>query len=124
MIVFVDFVLRCLVEIYVVSFEEKDEEFLVKRIKNDKIEKESNILVKEGSEKDVLEIWISVVGIVIAFCCYYRCDWRYYVGKEYFKVFGFGAVEFYYFQRMSSWVTCGMRISLEGSDVILERKDV
>lgn len=123
-IVFVDFVLRCLVEIYVVSCEERNEEFLVKRIKNDKIEKEINILVKEGNEKNVLEKWIFVVGIVIVFCCYYRCDWRYYVGKEYFKVLGFGVVEFYYFQRMSSWVICGMRkIFLEVLNSILVRKD-
>lgn len=118
-----DVALRCLVETYAASFEEKDEEPLAKRIKNDKTEKESNTLAKEGSEKDVPETWTPVAGIVIALCCHHRCDWRHYVGKEYFKALGLGAVEFYYFQRMSSWATCGMRTSLEGSDVTPERKD-
>ncbi|XP_021051967.1 tRNA:m(4)X modification enzyme TRM13 homolog [Mus pahari] len=118
-----DLALRCLVETYAASFEEKDKEPLAKRIKNDKTEKESNTLAKEGSEKDVPETWTPVAGIVIALCCHHRCDWRHYVGKEYFKALGLGAVEFYYFQRMSSWATCGMRTSLETLDVTPERKD-
>lgn len=118
-----DLALRCLVETYAASFEAKDEEPLAKRIKNDKTGKESNTLAKEGNEKDVPETRTPVAGIVIALCCHHRCDWRHYVGKEYFKARGLGAVEFYYFQRMSSWATCGMRTSLDTSDVTPERKD-
>lgn len=121
MIVFADLALRCLVETYAASFEAKDEEPLAKRIKNDKTGKESNTLAKEGNEKDVPETRTPVAGIVIALCCHHRCDWRHYVGKEYFKALGLGAVEFYYFQRMSSWATCGMRTSLEASAVTPER---
>lgn len=123
MIVFADLALRCLVETYAASCEEKDEEPLAKRVRNDKTEKESNTLAKEGNENDVPETRNPVAGIVIALCCHHRCDWRHYVGKEYFKALGLGAVEFYYFQRMSSWATCGMRTSLEASDVTPERKD-
>lgn len=45
------------------------------------------------------------------------------MGKEYFKALGLGAVDFHYFQRMSSWATCGMRTSVEASDVTPERTD-
>ncbi|KAM8952118.1 tRNA:m(4)X modification enzyme TRM13 homolog [Lycaon pictus] len=56
--------------------------------------------------------------------CGNRCDWRHYVGKEYFRALGLGAVEFHYFQRMSSWATCGMRkTSLEASNLTTKRKD-
>ncbi|XP_004420838.1 PREDICTED: tRNA:m(4)X modification enzyme TRM13 homolog [Ceratotherium simum simum] len=119
-----DLALRCLVETYAASCEERNEEPLAKRIKNDKTEKEINTLAKEGNEKNVPEKWTPVAGIVIALCCHHRCDWRHYVGKEYFKALGLGAVEFHYFQRLSSWATCGMRkTSLEASNITTMRKD-
>ncbi|XP_046501337.1 tRNA:m(4)X modification enzyme TRM13 homolog [Equus quagga] len=119
-----DLALRCLVETYAASCEERNEEPLAKRIKNDKTEKEINTLAKEGNEKNVPEKWTPVAGIVIALCCHHRCDWRHYVGKEYFKALGLGAVEFHYFQRMSSWATCGMRkTSLEASNSTPVSKD-
>ncbi|XP_032118841.1 tRNA:m(4)X modification enzyme TRM13 homolog isoform X2 [Sapajus apella] len=119
-----DLALRCLVETYAASFEERNEEPLAKRIKNDKTEKEIYTLAKEGNEKNVPEKWNPVAGIVIALCCHHRCDWRHYVGKEYFRALGLGAVEFHYFQRMSSWATCGMRkTSLEASNITTKRQD-
>lgn len=119
-----DLTLRCLVETYSASCEERNEEPLAKRIKNDKTEKEINPLAKEANENAVPEKWTPVAGIVIALCCHHRCDWRHYVGKEYFKTLGLGALEFHYFQRMSSWATCGMRkTSLEASNMIKMRKD-
>ncbi|XP_032278618.1 tRNA:m(4)X modification enzyme TRM13 homolog [Phoca vitulina] len=119
-----DLALRCLVETYAASCEERNEEPLAKRIKNDKTEKEINTLAKEGNEKNVPEKWSPVAGIVIALCCHHRCDWRHYVGKEYFRALGLGAVEFHYFQRMSSWATCGMqKTSLEASNLTTKRKD-
>ncbi|XP_029802316.1 tRNA:m(4)X modification enzyme TRM13 homolog isoform X3 [Suricata suricatta] len=119
-----DLALRCLVETYASSGEERNEEPLAKRRKNDKTDKEINTLPKEGNEKNVPEKWTPVAGIVIALCCHHRCDWRHYVGKEYFRALGLGAVEFHYFQRMSSWATCGMRkTSLGASDITTKRKD-
>ncbi len=50
-----------------------------------------------------------VSGLAIALCCHHRCDWRQYVGKEFFRQKGLGPEEFAAFQRMSSWATCGMR---------------
>ncbi|XP_006882555.1 PREDICTED: tRNA:m(4)X modification enzyme TRM13 homolog [Elephantulus edwardii] len=117
-----DLALRCLVETYAASCEERNEEPLAKRLKNDKTE--NNTLTKEANGKNVPEKWTPVAGIVIALCCHHRCDWRHYVGKEYFKALGLGAVEFHYFQRMSSWATCGMRnTSLEASNITTKRKD-
>ncbi|KAM9242436.1 tRNA:m(4)X modification enzyme TRM13 homolog [Dugong dugon] len=119
-----DLALRCLLETYAASCEERNEEPLAKRMKNDKTETEINTLAKEGSEKNVPEKWTPVAGIVIALCCHHRCDWRHYVGKEYFRALGLGAVEFHYFQRMSSWATCGMRkTSLEASNITTKKKD-
>ncbi|XP_044892209.1 tRNA:m(4)X modification enzyme TRM13 homolog isoform X4 [Felis catus] len=119
-----DLALRCLVETYAASCEERNEEPLAKRRKNDKTDKEINPLAKEGNEKNVPEKWTPVAGIVIALCCHHRCDWRHYVGKEYFRALGLGAVDFHYFQRMSSWATCGMRKTfLEASNVTSKRKD-
>ncbi|XP_068396496.1 tRNA:m(4)X modification enzyme TRM13 homolog isoform X1 [Eschrichtius robustus] len=119
-----DLALRCLVETYAASCEERNEEPLAKRVKNDKTEKEINTLAKEGNEKNIPEKWTPVAGIVIALCCHHRCDWRHYVGKEYFRALGLGAVEFHYFQRMSSWATCGMqKTSLEASNISTKRKD-
>ena len=123
-IVFADLALRCLVETYAASCEERNEEPLAKRIKNDKTEKEINTLAKEGNEKNIPEKWTPVAGIVIALCCHHRCDWRHYVGKEYFRALGLGAVDFHYFQRMSSWATCGMRkTTLEASNTSTKRRD-
>ncbi|KAJ7993272.1 hypothetical protein DPEC_G00270720 [Dallia pectoralis] len=50
---------------------------------------------------------LTVGGVAIALCCHHRCDWRHYVGKEFFKDRGLGASEFAAFLRMSSWATCG-----------------
>lgn len=119
-----DLALRCLVETYAANFEERTEEPLAKRVKNDQTEEGRTALSKDGAEEDTPGTWAPVAGIVIALCCHHRCDWRHYVGREYFKALGLGAEDFYYFQRMSSWATCGMRRpSLEASDTTAERRD-
>lgn len=70
------------------------------------------------------EEWSPVAGIVVALCCHHRCDWRHYVGKDYFRARGLGALEFHYFQRMSSWATCGRRTAApEASSVPRTRGD-
>lgn len=51
---------------------------------------------------------VVVSGLAVALCCHHRCDWRHYVGKDFFRERGLGATEFSAFQRMSSWATCGM----------------
>ncbi|CAL8310185.1 unnamed protein product [Lota lota] len=49
---------------------------------------------------------MDVCGVAIALCCHHRCEWRPYVGKQFFRENGLGASEFAAFQRMSSWATC------------------
>lgn len=58
----------------------------------------------------------AVCGLAIALCCHHRCDWRHYVGKEFFRERGLGAPEFTALQRMSSWATCGLRKAPGRSD--------
>ncbi|XP_069823657.1 tRNA:m(4)X modification enzyme TRM13 homolog [Dendropsophus ebraccatus] len=54
-----------------------------------------------------------VDGVVIALCCHHRCDWQHYVGRDFFERLGLGQREFGFFQRMSSWATCGTRRTSE-----------
>lgn len=51
----------------------------------------------------------SVLGLAVALCCHHRCEWRHYVGQQFFLQRGLGAAEFSAFCRMSSWATCGLR---------------
>ncbi|NXE15479.1 TRM13 enzyme, partial [Lophotis ruficrista] len=99
-----DLALRCLVESYTTCFDGENEEPAPKRSRTDKTEAASN-----NSDKESNNDCKPVAGIVIALCCHHKCDWRHYVGREFFKSAGLGPVEFNYFQRMSSWATCGMR---------------
>uniref|UniRef100_UPI0037E7D6E9 tRNA:m(4)X modification enzyme TRM13 homolog n=1 Tax=Semicossyphus pulcher TaxID=241346 RepID=UPI0037E7D6E9 len=50
-----------------------------------------------------------VLGLAVALCCHHRCEWRHYVGQQFFLQRGLGAEEFSAFCRMSSWATCGLR---------------
>ncbi|XP_075566498.1 tRNA:m(4)X modification enzyme TRM13 homolog isoform X2 [Pelecanus crispus] len=101
-----DLALRCLVESYTTCCDGEDEEPAPKRSRNDKTEVASNNSADNESNKEDCK---PVAGIVIALCCHHKCDWTHYVGREFFKSVGLGPVEFHYFQRMSSWATCGMR---------------
>ncbi|XP_074954332.1 tRNA:m(4)X modification enzyme TRM13 homolog isoform X1 [Phalacrocorax aristotelis] len=101
-----DLALRCLVESYTTCWDGESEEPAPKRSRNDKTEVAPNSSANTESNKDDCK---PVAGIVIALCCHHKCDWTHYVGREFFKSVGLGPVEFHYFQRMSSWATCGMR---------------
>ncbi|KAL1023196.1 hypothetical protein UPYG_G00037540 [Umbra pygmaea] len=61
----------------------------------------------KGPEETNAQQKLRVAGVAIALCCHHRCDWRHYVGKEFFRERGLGAAEFAAFLRMSSWATCG-----------------
>nr|XP_033771862.1 tRNA:m(4)X modification enzyme TRM13 homolog [Geotrypetes seraphini] len=98
-----DLALRCLVETY----GSQDEEPLPKRLKTEEIETTKND--DEDKGKTMPEGWFPVTGIVIALCCHHKCDWKHYVGQEFFCTLGLGAEDFNLYQRMSSWATCGMQ---------------
>ncbi|XP_004557084.2 tRNA:m(4)X modification enzyme TRM13 homolog [Maylandia zebra] len=57
-----------------------------------------------------------VLGLTVALCCHHRCDWRHYVGQQFFLQRGLGAREFSAFCRMSSWATCGLRPTNQRGD--------
>ncbi|KAM9848987.1 tRNA:m(4)X modification enzyme TRM13 homolog [Aulostomus maculatus] len=57
-----------------------------------------------------------VLGLVVALCCHHRCEWRHYVGQQFFMQRGLGAAEFAAFCRMSSWATCGFRPTSQRAD--------
>ncbi|XP_062437975.1 tRNA:m(4)X modification enzyme TRM13 homolog isoform X2 [Rhea pennata] len=120
-----DLALRCLVESYTTCCDGENEEPEPKRSKSDKIEVVSSSSIdKERNKKDTLENSPKpVAGIVIALCCHHRCDWTHYVGREFFKSVGLGPVEFHYYQRMSSWATCGMQESITKASKNEESED-
>eukprot|EP00794_Sanderia_malayensis_P009884 gene9884-10894_t len=49
------------------------------------------------------------VFILFALCCFHRCSWPSYVGKEFFINNGLNAVDFHRMKMMCSWATCGFR---------------
>ncbi|NXA48991.1 TRM13 enzyme, partial [Nothocercus julius] len=118
-----DLALRCLVESYTTSSDGENEEPVLKRFKNDKTAVACNSCPdNERNEENTLENPKTVAGIVIALCCHHRCDWTHYVGREFFKSVGLGPVEFHYYQRMSSWATCGMREGITKSSMNEEER--
>ncbi|KYO19537.1 tRNA:m(4)X modification enzyme TRM13-like protein isoform C [Alligator mississippiensis] len=105
-----DLALRCLIESFTTQDDGINEEPSAKRLKSDNTQAGSNNFTdKERSGENVSESYNTVAGIVIALCCHHKCDWKHYVGREFFKKVGLGQVEFNFFQRMSSWATCGMQ---------------
>ncbi|XP_009466653.1 PREDICTED: tRNA:m(4)X modification enzyme TRM13 homolog [Nipponia nippon] len=115
-----DLALRCLVESYTTCCDGENEEPAPKRSRNDETEVAPNNCADNESNKDNCK---PVAGIVIALCCHHKCDWTHYVGREFFKSVGVGPVEFHYFQRMSSWATCGMRETTTKASTSEENED-
>ncbi|KAL7855216.1 hypothetical protein SRHO_G00174060 [Serrasalmus rhombeus] len=99
-----DLALRCLFEH---GLKDKDSQPLTKRIKLSERAEEETAPDIPADDKEIRGE-IAVSGVAIALCCHHRCDWRHYVGKEFFRERGLGPREFAAFQRMSSWATCGM----------------
>ncbi|NXG52506.1 TRM13 enzyme, partial [Psilopogon haemacephalus] len=114
-----DLALRCLVESYTACCHRENEEPAPKCARSDKAEVASNSSDKECKKDDCKP----VAGIVIALCCHHKCDWTHYVGREFFKSVGLGPVEFNYFQRMSSWATCGMQETTTKASTSEESED-
>ncbi|XP_010192581.1 PREDICTED: tRNA:m(4)X modification enzyme TRM13 homolog [Mesitornis unicolor] len=115
-----DLALRCLVESYTACSDEEKEEPAPKRSRTDKTKVSSNKSTDNERNKDDCK---PVAGIVVALCCHHKCDWTHYVGREFFKSVGLGPVEFHYFQRMSSWATCGMRETTAKASTSEESED-
>ncbi|NXF97040.1 TRM13 enzyme, partial [Eubucco bourcierii] len=115
-----DLALRCLVESYTACCHGENEEPAPKRSRSDEAEVAYNSSSDKECNKDNCK---PVAGIVIALCCHHKCDWTHYVGREFFKSVGLGPEEFHYFQRMSSWATCGMRENTTKASTSEESED-
>ncbi|XP_027596571.1 tRNA:m(4)X modification enzyme TRM13 homolog [Pipra filicauda] len=115
-----DLALRCLVESYSTCCGGENEEPAAKRCRTATTEVAPDTAAGNGSNTEDHK---PVAGIVIALCCHHKCDWTHYVGREFFKSVGLGAVEFHYFQRMSSWATCGMRETTSKASTSEESED-
>uniref|UniRef100_UPI00398E58FB tRNA:m(4)X modification enzyme TRM13 homolog isoform X3 n=2 Tax=Pristiophorus japonicus TaxID=55135 RepID=UPI00398E58FB len=120
-----DLALRCMIGSYKTKQEDAGKEPLEKRLKIDEMEtigehpmSLSNCTVQSAANRQ------SVLGIAVALCCHHRCEWKHYVGKEFFSSQGLGAEDFKIFQRMSSWATCGMkRHSIDGGEAEFNNAD-
>lgn len=109
---FTDLALRCLAETYANPCDDGGKESpAAKRWKSNGGNGPPKCSPSETCSKPAAENWSPVAGIVIALCCHHRCDWKHYVGREFFSTVGLGVTEFNYFKRMTSWATCGMRES-------------
>jgi len=47
-------------------------------------------------------------GISIAVCCFHRCEWRSYVGKQWLRSFGFTKEDFAVLRTLPSWNVSGL----------------
>ncbi|XP_061680100.1 tRNA:m(4)X modification enzyme TRM13 homolog isoform X2 [Syngnathoides biaculeatus] len=65
-----------------------------------------------------------ILGLAVALCCHHRCEWRHYVGRQFFSDLGLGPAEFSSFCRMSSWATCGPRSDEEHEPPTAEEANV
>ncbi|KAL8178270.1 UNVERIFIED_CONTAM: tRNA:m(4)X modification enzyme TRM13 [Gekko kuhli] len=120
-----DLALRCLAETYAnLCDDDKRESPAAKRWKSNGTNGPPNNSPSESCSKSSVENWSPVAGIIIALCCHHRCDWKHYVGQEFFTAVGLGVTEFDYFKRMTSWATCGMRESgPQTSTIEMESKE-
>lgn len=50
---------------------------------------------------------------IIALCCYHRCTWRSFVGKEFIESQGISVQEFTIIAKMVGWAVCGTGMSRE-----------
>ncbi|XP_051866862.1 tRNA:m(4)X modification enzyme TRM13 homolog isoform X2 [Pristis pectinata] len=105
-----DLALRCILKSYKTEQEDADKEPLKKRLKSEEMEttREDPLNLPNCIVSNIPN-GLSVLGIAIALCCHHRCEWKHYVGKEFFSSQGLGAEDFKIFQRLSSWATCGMK---------------
>ena len=49
--------------------------------------------------------------ILIALCCYHKCTWSSFVGREFLIENGFNEADFHHMTQLCSWAVCGHRQS-------------
>ena len=68
-------------------------------------EKESSLLVEE--KNGGVRNGVRALGACVATCCHHRCEWGSYVNRAFMEAHGFGAREFGWLARISSWAVDG-----------------
>lgn len=68
----------------------------------------------QSSKKAKVEESPHIELILFALCCFHRCSWPAYVGKNFFIENQFSPVDFHRMTSMCSWATCGFRKHEEG----------
>lgn len=104
-----DLALRCILSCYKTEQEDSDKEPLKKKLKSEMGTTKEYSMNLSNETVLMTPNEPSVLGIAIALCCHHRCEWKHYVGKEFFSSQGLTAEDFEIFQRLSSWATCGMK---------------
>lgn len=104
-----DLALRCILSCYKTEQEDSDKEPLNKKLKSEMGTTKEYSMNLSNDTVLMTPNEPSVLGIAIALCCHHRCEWKHYVGKEFFSSQGLTAEDFEIFQRLSSWATCGMK---------------
>lgn len=74
------------------------------------------------ADKNVATINPKTVAIIIALCCHHRCEWKHFVGKEFFRQNGVSVREFVIITKMVGWAICGTGMSRERRKQIEEQK--
>lgn len=62
------------------------------------------------------------IAILIALCCHHRCDWKHFVGQDFFIENGVSAKEFAIMTKMVGWAICGTGQSRERRKQMEEQK--
>ncbi|XP_059621743.1 tRNA:m(4)X modification enzyme TRM13 homolog [Phlebotomus argentipes] len=62
-------------------------------------------------------------GILIALCCHHRCEWKSFVGKQFFTQHEITRKDFIVMTKMVSWAVCGTGMSRERRKQLEEAED-
>ncbi|XP_031633360.1 tRNA:m(4)X modification enzyme TRM13 homolog [Contarinia nasturtii] len=63
------------------------------------------------------------IAMLIALCCHHRCEWKYFVGRDFFMQNKVSEREFAIMTKMVGWAICGTGLSREKRKEIEERKE-
>lgn len=96
-----DLTLRCLMETLSNSGERSGQDAVVEEDTNNRENK--RIKLSPNSNR--------VEGVVLALCCHHCCSWPQYVGRPFLQNLGFTAEDFHLLCCLSSWATCGIRLT-------------
>ena len=80
---------------------------------------------KETSEKNggAVKNGARALGACVATCCHHRCEWGSYVNRAFMEAHGFGAREFGWLARISSWAVDGAHAGAPKKTLTKKRRE-